>query len=157
MKFECKSANVRALVAAATLGSFLSAAFFGSVSVAQEEGAESASELPADHPALNGDAAAGKRVFLRCMSCHSVKKGQNKVGPSLYGIVGRDAGQVEGFNYSEANADSGIVWTEGVLYEYLEDPRGYLPGTKMIFPGLPKGEDRANVIAYLKSVPEEDK
>lgn len=113
-------------------------------------------ELPQDHPALGGDAAAGKRVFTRCMSCHSVKKGQNKVGPSLYGIIGREAGQVEGFKYSDANANSGITWTKDVMFEYLEDPRGYLPGTKMIFPGLPKEEDRRNVIAYLESVAEED-
>ncbi|MEE4208783.1 MAG: cytochrome c family protein [Parvularcula sp.] len=107
-------------------------------------------DLPPDHPALGGDATAGKRVFARCMSCHTVQQGQNRVGPSLYGIVGREAGQVEGFNYSEANANSGIVWTKDVLFEYLEDPQGYIPGTKMIFPGLPKEEDRRNIIAYLE-------
>ncbi|MEL6363688.1 MAG: cytochrome c family protein [Pseudomonadota bacterium] len=105
---------------------------------------------------FTGDAAKGKRVFTKCMSCHAVKEGQNRVGPSLYGIVGREAGKVEKFRYSEANADSGITWTEEVLFEYLADPRGYLPGTKMIFNGLPKPQDRADVIAYLKSVPEDN-
>jgi cytochrome c2 len=112
-------------------------------------------DLPPDHPALGGDATAGKRVFARCMSCHSVQQGQNKVGPSLYGIVGRPAGQVENFNYTEANAESGIVWTKDVLFEYLEDPQGYIPGTRMIFPGLPKEEDRRNVIAYLEEAGEQ--
>jgi len=101
-----------------------------------------------------GDPALGKRVFMRCISCHAIKEGQNKVGPSLYGIVGRESGQVEGFKYSEANANSGITWTKDVLFEYLENPRGYMPGTKMIFPGLPKEDDRKNVIAYLESVAE---
>lgn len=111
-------------------------------------------DLPADHPALGGDAAKGKRVFTKCMSCHAVKEGQNRVGPSLYGIIGREAGTVAGFNYSDANANSGIVWTKDVLFEYLEDPRGYLPGTKMVFPGLPSEQDRRDVIAYLESVAE---
>ena len=108
----------------------------------------SAEEAAADVPA--GDAAKGKRVFVKCLSCHSVKAGQNKVGPSLNGIVGRDAGSVDGFKYSDANKNSGITWTEATLFEYLEDPRAYIPGTKMIFPGLPKEQDRADVIAYLK-------
>lgn len=116
--------------------------------------ASASGELPADHPALGGDPAAGKRVFIKCMSCHAVKEGQNKVGPSLYGIVGRPAGSVEGFNYSEANAESGIVWTKDVMFEYLEDPQGYIPGTKMIFPGLPSEQERRDVIAYLDSVAE---
>lgn len=100
---------------------------------------------------LTGDATSGKRVFSQCRTCHEVKEGVNKVGPSLAGIVGRTAGQVDGFSYSPANANSGIVWEEPVLYKYLEDPRGYVPGTKMIFNGLPKAQDRADVIAYLKN------
>ncbi|MEO1252784.1 MAG: cytochrome c family protein [Pseudomonadota bacterium] len=100
---------------------------------------------------LTGDEGAGRRVFVKCLACHAVQEGVNKVGPSLYGIVGREAGTVDGFNYSEANANSGIVWTEDVLFAYLEDPQGYIPGTKMIFPGLPNAQDRADVIAYLKA------
>lgn len=103
---------------------------------------------------LTGDAAKGKRVFFKCFSCHTVDEGKNKTGPSLYGVVGRAAGTIEGFKYSDANANSGITWTEAVLFEYLKDPRGYIPGTKMIFPGLPSDQDRADVIEYLKSAAE---
>jgi len=104
-----------------------------------------------EYASYDGDAAAGKRVFVKCMACHSIQEGQNRVGPSLYGVVGREAGTVDGFNYSDANADSGITWTEETLFAYLENPQEYIPGTKMIFPGLPKPQDRADVIAYLKS------
>lgn len=107
-----------------------------------------------EYASLTGNADAGKRVFVKCRACHVVEEGQNRVGPSLYGIVGREAGSVEGFNYSEANANSGITWTEEVMFEYLENPQEYIPGTRMIFPGLPSAQDRADVIAYLKSVPE---
>jgi cytochrome c len=103
------------------------------------------------YASLTGDAAKGKRVFVKCMSCHTVQAGQNRVGPTLYGIVGRDAGTVDGFAYSDANKNSGITWTEPVMFAYLENPQEYIPGTKMIFPGLPSEQDRADVIAYLKS------
>ena len=74
------------------------------------------------------------------------------VGPSLYGIVGRPAGTIAGFDYSAANRDSGITWSEETMFEYLENPQEFIKGTKMIFRGLPKPQDRADVIAYLKSV-----
>jgi cytochrome c len=102
------------------------------------------------YASLSGDAAAGKTVFGKCRQCHVVEPGVNRVGPSLAGIVGREAGQVDGFNYSKANAESGIVWSEEKLFQYLEDPRGVVVGTKMIFNGLPKAQDRADIIAYLK-------
>jgi cytochrome c len=86
------------------------------------------------------------------MSCHVVQQGQNRVGPSLYGIVGRPAGTIANFKYSNANKNSGIVWTEPVLFAYLENPQKYIPGTIMAFPGLPSAQERADVIAYLKSV-----
>ncbi|MEO0981264.1 MAG: cytochrome c family protein [Pseudomonadota bacterium] len=103
---------------------------------------------------LVGDAAAGRRVFTQCMSCHAVEEGRNMAGPSLYGIVGRPAGTIEGFRYSPANRDSGIVWTERTMFEYLENPQRYIRGTIMAFPGLRNPQDRADVIAYLKSVVE---
>ncbi|MDZ7627161.1 MAG: cytochrome c family protein [Parvularculaceae bacterium] len=106
-----------------------------------------------DYAAFTGDAAAGKKVFVKCLACHAVAEGQNKVGPSLYGIVGRSAGSIAGFNYSAANKNSGITWTEDVMFAYLKAPQQYIKGTKMVFPGLPSGQDRADVIAYLKSVP----
>ena len=105
-----------------------------------------------DYAAFTGDAVAGKKVFIKCLACHSVTQGQNKVGPSLYGIVGRPAGSIAGFNYSAANKNSGITWTEDVMFAYLKAPQQYIKGTKMVFPGLPSGQDRADVIAYLKSV-----
>lgn len=106
-----------------------------------------------DYASFTGDATAGKRVFVRCLACHAVVDGQNRVGPSLYGIVGRPAGSIANFAYSPANKNSGIVWTEDVMFAYLKNPQAYIPGTKMVFPGLPGGQDRADVIAYLKSVP----
>jgi len=98
---------------------------------------------------LTGDPGKGQRVFTQCRSCHAVAPGRNMVGPSLYQIVGRNAGSIEGFRYSDANASSGIEWTPDVMFEYLEDPRGYMPGTNMAFAGLKKPQDRADVIAYL--------
>lgn len=105
-----------------------------------------------DFAAFTGNIDAGKKVFVKCLACHAVAEGQNKVGPSLYGIVGRPAGSVPGFNYSAANKNSGITWTEQVMFEYLKAPQQYIKGTKMVFPGLPSGQDRADVITYLKSV-----
>lgn len=98
---------------------------------------------------LSGDAAAGKAVFMKCMSCHAIAEGQNKVGPHLFNVVGREAGSVEGFNYSPANAESGITWTKEILFEYLENPQEYLKGTRMAFPGIKDPQDRANLIEYL--------
>lgn len=98
-----------------------------------------------------GDAVRGKRVFVKCFACHGIDEGQNKIGPSLYGVVGASAGHVEGFAYSAAIADSGLVWTPAVLSAYLENPAKYLPGNKMLFPGLASAQDRADVIAYLEA------
>lgn len=100
---------------------------------------------------LTGDAAAGEKTFVQCKACHVLEAGQNRVGPSLNGIIGRTAGQVAGFNYSAANKGSGKVWDEETLYTYLENPQAFMPGTKMIFAGLKQPQDRANVIAYLKT------
>lgn len=102
----------------------------------------------------SADAVKGRRLFARCMACHTVQEGRNLSGPSLYGIVGRPAGSVEGFRYSDANKDSGIVWTEEALSAFMEDPQSFMPGTRMIYPGLPSEQDRNDIIAYLKSVVE---
>jgi cytochrome c len=97
------------------------------------------------------DAAAGEHVFAKCKICHQVGEGaRNMVGPVLNGVVGRKAGSYAGYNYSEANKNSGITWDEAELKKYLKDPKGVVPGTKMIFPGLPSDQDVDNVIAYLK-------
>lgn len=100
---------------------------------------------------MKGDAAAGEKVFAQCKTCHVIDPGVNRIGPSLHGIIGRKAGEVAGFSYSSANKESGITWSPEKLYQYLEKPARVVPGTKMAFAGLPKGQDRADVIAYLTS------
>ncbi len=97
-----------------------------------------------------GDPAAGEKVFAKCKVCHQIGEGaKNAVGPDLNGVVGRKAGSAEGYSYSSANKDSGIVWTKENLEKYLKNPRAMVPGTKMIFPGLSNEKDIENVIAYL--------
>jgi cytochrome c len=102
--------------------------------------------------ALAADAANGQKVFRQCQACHVVDKEQNRVGPHLVGIIGRPAGSVEGFKYSPAMAESGIVWTPETIAQYLADPRAFVNGNRMAFAGLRKPEDIADVIAYLESV-----
>lgn len=97
-----------------------------------------------------GDVDAGKTAFTRrCGACHNVVAGQNKIGPSLHGIVGRPAGQVAGFNYSPAMRDSGRTWDAPTLDTYLENPRDFVVGTRMILAGIKDGGERENIIAYL--------
>jgi|SRR5580658_4027255 cytochrome c len=101
--------------------------------------------------ALAQDADAGAQVFAKCRICHQVgETAKIAVGPVLNGVVGRKAGTFPGYSYSAANKDSGITWDEPTLKEYLKNPRAKVPGTKMIFPGLPNDQDISNVIAYLK-------
>jgi cytochrome c len=106
----------------------------------------------AQYAALSGDAAKGKKAFVKCMACHTVEEGQNRVGPSLFAIIGRRAGAVDKFRYSNANKNSNLVWTEETMFEYLENPQKFMPGTLMAFPGVPAPQERADLIAYLKSV-----
>lgn len=98
------------------------------------------------------DAAAGEKVFAKCKACHVIEAAQNKVGPSLHGIIGRTAGTVEGFKYSESmiqHGKDGLVWNNENLDKYLTDPKQFVPKNKMAFPGLKNPQDRANVIAYI--------
>jgi cytochrome c len=99
-----------------------------------------------------GDPAQGEKVFNKCKVCHSVEDEKNKIGPYLDGVVGRKAGTAEGYSYSDAMKNSGLVWDEATLDKYLAHPKDVVPHTKMAFVGLPKEEDRQNVIAYLKSL-----
>lgn len=100
------------------------------------------------------DVDHGKVVFLQCKTCHVREEGVNRIGPSLANIVGRKAGTIAGYSYSPANANSGITWTPEKLFQYLQSPQRVVPGTKMTFAGLPNGQDRADVIAYLQTPPE---
>lgn len=107
--------------------------------------------------AQGGDAAAGATVFKKCMSCHAIGEGaKTKVGPELNGVVGRPAGSIADFKYSQAMLDAGkggLVWSPETLTQFLHKPRDFVKGTKMTFPGLDKPEDIANVIAYLATFP----
>jgi cytochrome c len=95
-----------------------------------------------------GNAAAGEQVFTRCMVCHSTKAGENKIGPSLAGVVGRKSGSAPGYDYSPALKSAGITWDEDELDKYLTNPPADVHGTKMVI-SVPSAEDRQNVIAYL--------
>ena len=98
-----------------------------------------------------GDAAAGEAKFRACRICHQIgENARNFVGPQLNGVVGRRAGSAPGYNYSDANKNSGLVWNEETLAKYLKTPRAVVPGTKMAFPGMSNDDDVADVIAYLK-------
>ena len=105
-------------------------------------------------PAQEGSPEEGAEVFKKCRACHDVgPEAKNKVGPLLNGIIGRTAGTVEDFNYSDANKQAGakgLVWTDDVMFKYLEAPLSFMPGTKMAFAGLKDAQDRKDVIAYLK-------
>src|SRR5262245_211940 len=109
---------------------------------------------PIRAPAQDSNAGEGAEVFKKCRACHDIgPEAKNKVGPLLNGIVGRPAGTIEGFNYSNSNKEAGakgLVWTEEVLFKYLEAPLSFMPGTKMAFAGLSDPQDRKDVIAYLK-------
>ncbi len=100
----------------------------------------------------DGDPALGKTQFTKCAACHSAKEGENKIGPSLHGVVGRPSHSIEGFNYSDAMKNYNVTWDPATLDHYLADPRGVVPGTKMIFVGLKKDDERANLIAYLETL-----
>lgn len=108
--------------------------------------------VPIGAARADGDAAAGKVVFKKCAICHSIKAGENKIGPSLHGIVGRPSHSIASYNYSAAMKAYNVTWDEKTLEHYVIDPRATVPGTKMIFPGLKSDTDRKNLFAYLETL-----
>jgi cytochrome c2 len=103
--------------------------------------------------ALGADAGAGKAVFQSsCSICHTVQAGQNKIGPSLFGIVGRKTGAAPGYNYSPANQGANLTWDPATLDKYLQGPRAMIPGTKMTFAGVKDDGKRSDLIAYLETL-----
>jgi len=99
----------------------------------------------------DGDAARGEKRFEECASCHSVAAGQNGVGPSLHGIIGRKAGSVDDFRYSPAMRRSGITWTPQTLETFIADPQQAVPANRMPYAGLTDADARADLIAYLQT------
>jgi cytochrome c len=108
--------------------------------------------------ALAQDAAAGKTSFNKCLPCHSIGEGaKNKVGPELNGLDGRKSGTAEGYNYSDANKNSGITWNEAQFKEYIKDPKAKVPGTKMTFAGIKNENEINNLWAYVSSFDKDGK
>jgi cytochrome c len=97
------------------------------------------------------DAAAGEKVFVVCKACHQIgENAKSAIGPALNGVIGRKAGSVAGYSYSDANKDSGITWDEATFREYIRDPKAKVPGTKMIYPGLKDEQKTNDLVAFLK-------
>lgn len=104
-------------------------------------------------PAQAQNAQAGQQVFRQqCGICHDVAPAKNRIGPSLFGIVGRKAGSEAGFTYSDGNKNSGLTWDEATLDKYLADPRATIPGTKMTYAGVKNEQQRKDLIAYLATL-----
>jgi cytochrome c len=108
--------------------------------------------LVAIRPIAAADVEAGKADFKKCALCHTTEAGKNKVGPSLFGVVGRKSASLENYNYSEAMKKFGHTWDLQTLDTYLAEPRAVVPGTKMIFPGIKDYKEREDVIAYLETL-----
>lgn len=108
--------------------------------------------------ALAQDLAAGEQSFKKCAPCHSVGEGaKNKVGPVLNGLDGRKSGTIPGFNYTDANKNSGITWNAQTFAEYIKDPKAKIPGTKMVFAGIKNDKEIDALWAYLKQFGPEGK
>ena len=103
--------------------------------------------------ALAADPVAGEKIFkAQCGICHTVVAGQNRIGPTLFGVVGRPAGSVPGFNYTADHKKLGITWTAAILDKYLTNPRAMVPDTSMVYAGLKDDTERAALVAYLETL-----
>ncbi len=104
------------------------------------------------------DVEAGKKVFNKCRACHQVgPTAKNGVGPELNGLIGRKAGSVEGYNYSDANKNSGLTWDEATFAEYIKNPKAKVPGTKMAFAGITKEQEIKDLTAFFKTFDKDGK
>ncbi|MDE2499336.1 MAG: cytochrome c family protein [Alphaproteobacteria bacterium] len=127
--------------------------------VPDEQSTSTATTAPAEEPLPDfgsvlptADVAAGKEISHRCEQCHDLSKGgPNKIGPNLWGVVGRDRATHPGFDYSSAMSGSHNPWTFDELFRFLKSPQAYVPGTKMTFAGLRSAQDRINLLAYLRT------
>ena len=103
--------------------------------------------------ALAADPAAGEKIFkTQCGICHAVVAGQNRIGPTLFGVVGRPAGSVPGFNYTADHKKLGITWDAANLDKYLANPRAMVPDTSMVYAGLKDDAERADLVAYIETL-----
>jgi len=108
--------------------------------------------------ALAQDADAGKTSFNKCLACHAIGEGaKNKVGPVMNGLDGRKSGTIEGYNYSDANKNSGITWSKDQFLDYIKDPKGKIPGTKMVFAGIKNENEANNLWAYISKFDKDGK
>lgn len=106
-------------------------------------------EVPFEELYAAADASAGERLWRQCQACHKLEAGANGVGPYLHGVVGRDKHAADGYSYSDGLMATTGAWTPENLSDFIEDPSGYAPGTKMAYRGMSDAEDRANLIAYM--------
>ena len=110
----------------------------------------SSSDQILDMSDISGDPIAGKKVFNKCKTCHLMEKdGINRIGPNLFGLIGRKSGTATGFKFSRAMKEANIVWSVNSLSRYLIKPKAFVPGTKMAFPGLDTEQEIWDVISYI--------
>ena len=129
------------------------AAYYLEIEVDEEkEEKEEKEEIPFTEMVALANIDKGKKVFAKCKACHKLEKGVNGTGPHLYGIVGRTVASIESYGYSSALAGISGVWSEDELSAFLLKPSKYAPGTKMSYSGLTPVKDRANLVAFLKTV-----
>lgn len=129
------------------------AAFIGGAMLASACGNSGASDAAQDDAALSTPAAMGRSAFSECAICHTARENDaHRIGPNLFGVFGREAGTADGFAYSGAMRDSGVVWTDENLDAFLTNPQKFMRGNRMAFVGESDAETRAALIAYLKTL-----
>jgi len=123
-----------------------------------EAAGASGNQAAAAPSATETQVEAGRKAFNECGVCHSIRQGEpSRIGPNLFGVVGRKAGSVEGFAYSKAMQDSGVVWNDETLNAYIENPQKFIPGNRMAYAGKADPNTRAAIIAFLETLkPEEN-